>query len=369
LTDIDALCDRHGYPEALRALLDSLKESARAHIPGLRALVLSGSVATGDFVWRGEGSAARLLSDIDAFAFAERAGPVAAFSRAVEKLETSHASPLFHIDVSISAVSALRRLPRRFQFVEAGLAGAVLVGPEVLEAFPKRFDRRAGRQSLFGNPWMVIRNWREDDEVHRLALARIILDLPLIAFSEAGRCIPGHTARVDAFLGLEASHPLATPPAREAVTAALRMRSRGDVPREALEGFAPQGIDALLDFWDGSGPPGLADRRLAARIAKLLPRRTIRRLAGELRAALSAPRPDPGWWLRRKEAVGGAALIGLLRFLRAGAAGPPPPGLSELFGAFAGGAGPTGESEAYMADARRVYREGRRRLYPSTGGR
>ncbi|MFQ5418684.1 MAG: hypothetical protein ACE5FL_16780, partial [Myxococcota bacterium] len=302
MTGIDALCDRHGYPAAVRDLLDALVESAHAHIPGLRALVLSGSVATGDFVWRGEGSGARLLSDIDAFAFAARSGPVAAFSRAVEKLEASQVSPLFHIDVSISAVSALRRLPRRFQFVEARLAGAAPVGPDVLEAFPEHFDRRAGRQSVFGNPWAVVRCWREDEEAHRLALARMILDLPLIAFSEAGRCIPGHAARVDAFLALGADHPLATPQTRDAVTLALRMRRRGDVPLEALEVSAPQGIDALFGFLDGGGPPGPADRRLAARIAKLLPPRTPRRLVGELRSALTAPRPDPGWWLRRKEA-------------------------------------------------------------------
>ncbi|MFQ5418673.1 MAG: hypothetical protein ACE5FL_16725, partial [Myxococcota bacterium] len=61
------------------------------------------------------------------------------------------------------------------------------------------------------------------------------------------------------------------------------------------------------------------------------------------------------------------ALIGLLRFQREGADGPPPPGLPPLLGAFAGVAGPSGEGAAFLADALRVYREGRRRLYPASG--
>ena len=49
---VDALCDRHAYPDALRALLHAIVELCVAEIPGLEGLVLSGSTATGDFVWR-----------------------------------------------------------------------------------------------------------------------------------------------------------------------------------------------------------------------------------------------------------------------------------------------------------------------------
>jgi hypothetical protein len=372
VTGLGDLCERHGYPRALRDVLEALVGSARTEIPGLCALVLSGSVATGDFVWRGGGSSVRLLSDIDVFAFAQRGGPRPGFSVAVERLERSQASALFHIDVSISPVSALRKLPRRFQFVEAGLAGVAPIGAEVLASFPRHFDPRAARQSFFGNVWKGILCWpgpaAREDETYRLALARMILDLPILAFSERGRCIPGHTARAEAFLALDESHPLVGATTRRAVDLALRMRRSGDVARRDLEDLVPVVVDALLDFLDGGGPTGSADWALARRIGRLLPPRTPRRLAGELRAVLRDPGMlwrDPGWWSRRKEAAGGAALVGLLRFALDGAVGPPPTGLSPLLRAFTGGGAPDGEGAAYLAEACRLYWEGRCRLYPS----
>jgi predicted nucleotidyltransferase len=372
LTVVGDLCSRHGYPAALRSILDEVVAAARAEIPGLRAIVLSGSVATGDFVWRDVGGAVRLLSDIDVFVFAGRSGPHASFSQVLRELERRHPSPLFEIDVSISGASTLRHLPERYQFVEARLAAVAPVGEEVLALFPERFDPRAARQSFFGNVRKGVLNWPEmaasDDELYRLALARMILDLPILAFSESGRCIPGHAARAEAFRELPDQHPLAQPDLVRAVNCALRMRQWGDVSREGLEADALRVIDALFDFLDGAGPVGEADALLARRIGRLLPPRPLRRLAGEFRAAVLTPRlllRDPLWWLRRKEAAGGAALLGLFRFALTGANGSPPPGIAPLLQAWSGGESTEGVGEAFLADARRVYRAGHRRLFPA----
>lgn len=371
--DVQELCQRYGYPNALHQVLDELVEAARSEIPGLRALVLSGSVATGDFVWRTgpSGEDARLLSDIDVLAFAERGGPRPGFSTSVARLERRSASPLFHIDVAISPVSALRRLPRRYQFVEAGIAGAAPIGPDVLESFPDRFDAGEARQSFVGNTWKGVESWVAtdgDDETYRLALARMLLDLPILAFAEENRCLPGHATRADAFAKLGDGHPLARPELKRAVALAVEMRRTGDVPRSELEPHAWPVLTAGFHFLDRAGPPEPADAALARRIHALLPPRSARRLAGELRAALrdrSLWHRDPGWWLRRKEAVGGAALIGLLRFAIDGAQGAPPPPVTALLRAFSAGREPTGEGPHYLESARRVYWEGRCRLYPS----
>jgi hypothetical protein len=353
-------------------VLEGLVESAENEIPGLRALVLSGSVATGDFVWRERGDSVRLLSDIDAMAFAEEGGGQPAFNAALERLERLHPSKLFQIDVSILPFSSLDHLPHRFQLVESRLAGVAPIGANVLERFPQQFDHRAARQSFFGNLRKGVLTWpgpeAGEDEEYRLALARVILDLPILAFSERGRCVVGHAARAAAFLSLDDSHPLVDDFTRSAVTAALRMRQRGDVTRRELEEAVPVVIDALLDFLDGGGPAGPADSELARRIAKLLPPRTPRRFMGELRAALQDPCllvRDPGWWPRRKEAVGGAALIGLLRFALDGAVGAPPAGVCALLSAFTGGRRAGGEGVVFLREAGRLYWEAYCRLYPS----
>jgi hypothetical protein len=107
---------------------------------------------------------------------------------------------------------------------------------------------------------------------------------------------------------------------------------------------------------------------LARRIERLLPPRRLRRLAGEFRSALRDTGlwwRDPGWWLRRKEAVAGAALIGLLRFALSGTSGDPAPGVTPLLCAYTGGRVPTGEGPSYLDEARRIYWEARCRLYPS----
>ena len=372
VTQISKLCEQHAYPNRLREILEALTDAAREEIPGLQALVLSGSVATGDFVWRESNGTTRLLSDIDVMAFAERSGDCAAFSTRIEGLERAENSHLFHIDVSISHVSALKHVPERYQFVEAKHAGVAPIGPEALDSFPLDFDLRAARQSSIGNISMSVMAWvapeAADDEGYRLSLARMILDLPILAFSEQGRCIAGHGVRVKAFLELPESHPLAVPSVRAAVEAALRMRVKGDVARRELEDGALLAIDALLEFLDGRGPAGSADAALARRIGRLLPARTPRRIAGELRSALQDSGlwlRDPGWWLRRKEAVGGAALIGLLHYAIAGMTSAPPSEVTALMGNFTAGRKPEGVGKAYLANAQRLYWEGRCRLYPS----
>jgi hypothetical protein len=369
-----SLCRRYSYPKALEEVLSELTDRARASIPGLHSFVVSGSVATGDFAWREEPAGVRFLSDVDAFLFVDgRPGRAPEFDATVERLERTHGSPLFHIDTSISPVSALRRLPRTYQFVETGMAGVVLAGRDVLPRFPTRFEPRATRQAAIGNFWKGVLCWPDvgggSEEVYLQSLARIVLDTPILALAAQGRCIPGHRARAEAFLGLGDDHPLVCESSRKAVALAVRARQGEEVRRAALEPLILPLIDRVFDFLDGCGPPPRdPDRALVRRIRRLLPPRTPRLLAGELRSVLRSPRGpvrDVGWLLRRKEAVGGAALLGLLAFALSGARGEPPGGITARLREFTGGSAPSGSGRAFLTEARRVYWAGCCRLYPS----
>jgi hypothetical protein len=365
------VCRRFGYPALLEEVLSTLAEASRRAFPDLRSLVLSGSTCTGDFVWRSDGSKTRLLSDIDAFLFVDgRPHPRPEFQAVVERLERAQASPLFHIDVSISRSSALRRLPRQYQMVESGLSGIVLAGRDVLPSFPRQFDSRGPHESFFWNLWKGILAWPGagggSEEIYLLALARLILDAPLLAFSEGGMCIPGHRARAEAFLELGEGHRLADEQTRRAVRLALQVRERGDVRREQIEPLVLPLIDRVLDYLDGgAAPPRDPSPELVRRIRRLLPPRSPRRLLGELRSVVQSPHGlgrDAAWLLRRKEAVGGAALLGLLAFVLGGAEGRPPPGIAERLGEFTGGIVPTGEGGQFVVESRRVYWNGCCRL-------
>ena len=84
------LCREHGYPNELEKALTGLVEVARECFPGLLSVVLSGSVATGDFLTRPRSGGSELLSDVDGFVYASApAAGTKRFYSSLARLETA----------------------------------------------------------------------------------------------------------------------------------------------------------------------------------------------------------------------------------------------------------------------------------------
>jgi hypothetical protein len=149
----------------------------------------------------------------------------------------------------------------------------------------------------------------------------------------------------------------------------MRARSGEPVERGELEARLPPVLDCVLHALDGSGPfPRDPDAALVRRLARVLPRRTPRRLGGEVRALLArraAAVRDLAWLLRRKEAAGAAALLGLLAWAFDGANGPPPEGVRLRLAEFTNASPPAAEGLRFLVDGRRQYWAAARDLYPS----
>jgi len=368
------ICERFGYPDELRTVLERIRGLALECYPNLRSLLLSGSITTGDFVFTRGPEGLRLLSDIDAFLFVDgRAAPSEAFRSGLAALEHEHASRLFHVDVSVAAAKRLRAIPRTYQMVETGMAGLVLAGEDVRPGFPRSFDPRGAIGVLLFNLWKGWLYWSspsEDwDPIYAQVLARLVLDLPLLAFARRGECIPGHLGRARAFLELPDAEPLSCPETRAAVELAARARSGDAVAPRELELRLLPALDHVLDALDGAGPFARdPDAALVRRIARLLPRRTLRRVGGEARALLrrtTAPLRDLAWLLRRKEAAATAAVLGLLPWAFEGARGKPPAGVPLRLAEFTNATPPCTEGMRFVADGRRQYWAAVCRLYPS----
>lgn len=368
------LCAQFGYPDTLRSVLEQLRELALTSYPDLCSLLLSGSITTGDFVVGRGFDGQSLLSDIDAFLFVEgRPRSSEAFLAGVEALEREYASPLFHIDVSVNGTSSLQSIPRTYQMVETALAGVVLAGKDVRSRFPRDFEPGTAIGAFLFNLWKGVLYWpgrREDwDAFWVQVLARLFLDVPLVALARLQRCIPGHRRRGEAFLQLPESNPLVCPETRSAIERALAARSGETVARRELEGLLLPVVDRVLDALDTRGPVSRrADAELASRLHRLLPRRRPRRVAGEMRALLrhrAGPLRDLAWLIRRKEASGTAAVLGLLSYALEGAVGPPPRGIADRLEEFANEELPPDTGVAFFSRARRQYWEAASRLNPS----
>lgn len=311
------LCQRFAYPSELADVLDSVVALADEHLGPVASIVVSPSISTGDFLFRRTGSATELLSDIDGFIYMEgRVRNPAGWEAAIAQLRSRHGA-LFDIDMPINPLSQLARLPETYQFVETGLQGFVLAGAQVLSRFPTRFDPRASRQAFLRNLEKPLR-YRNDDARFAQNCARLLLDIPILASSEAGRCIAGHAARARWFLEQDPG-PLARDPViREAVAAARAARQSPPGERSQLEPRLWPALERSIELLDGRGPlAGSTSRALEKRLRAWLPPRSLRRRGGELRSVLrrrSTWRADLAWLRRPKEAAGGAALLALLAF-------------------------------------------------------
>lgn len=368
------LCRRYGYPSELEDALERVVDAAREAYPKLRSFILSGSAATGEFVWRRNESAVELLSDIDGMLFVEFDGahPEGLLER-LRALEAQQRSPLFQIDVVVNPMSALRRIPKNYQMVETRLSGVVLAGEDVRDAFPTEYDPANSRQAFLLNLWKPILFWTppgtEHDFTYAQVAARFFLDLPLIGVSETGRCLPGHRERAEWFLASSSSSRFHSPLTEEVVSWARAVRLEPHPHRSDLERLIARFAFEVTAMIDGLGePPRDPDLELVRRLVAWLPRRTPRRLAGELRSLLRAPRnplDDLRWLACRKEAVGAAALLGLHAFLSDGGLGEPPSGIAARLREFSRERISPSRDLAFIQEAKNAYWAGLCDLYPS----
>jgi len=373
------LCDRFGYPTELSEILDEVVDLARSHLGNVQSIVLSPSTSTGDFLWKRTDSGTHLLSDVDGFIFVEGAPrDLSGFREALDSLTRGVGGPEFHLDLSISSANTIDRLPQTYQFVETGLAGFVLSGKSPLERFPRKFDPRASRQAFLLNLFKPLRHefLLASQGGLAQAAARLILDIPTLAASERGECIAGHRGRARWFLderpGILGTSPLIT----EAVEAAEAARQAPPGNLAVLRAIVYPAILEAASLLDGRGPlhenPG---KETVMRLAAWLPPRSVRRVSGELRTALQRPThptADLRWLLNRKEALAGAALLGVFGHLARGAAGTPPNGIGLRLLEFSRRPSThldstKGDERGFIRSVCEVYSEGLLELYPSLG--
>lgn len=367
-TEARSLCARFRYPPELEKVLTSLRNILeQAYGSALQSVILCGSIATGDFVWLKGENGVKLISDIDVLAVVDGSGDRAWAEREIRNLSHEKAgTPLFHVDVSIGPVSALRRVPRSFQAVEIRNAGWVLAGKDVRDCFPREFDPASARQAFFYNLWRpflfsAVKRTRPD--LYAQSIARQILDVGILAVSEDGDCIPGHGRRAEAFLSLPADHGLATPGVRSAVRHALLVREGRDVDLDQLEreqydaiGTAVRFLQSKSQIEAAPGSPRL--------IQRLLPRRSPRQLAAEIRNEFRLRRFDPLRLFRRKEALAAAALLQIYEYRGRGARGIAPRAVRQWLAGFSGVSVSACEGEEFLSSARHAYWVGMLRLHP-----
>ncbi len=366
MSRVTQLCERYEYPEELGILLGEIARIARDVFGDLEGIVLTPSVSSGDFLWTRKDGEVRLLSDVDGFVFARATNQqIVRFRQAIALLARGRGGPLFKIDLSINRPSEVGRMPETFQMVETRLAGFELAGAGLLGRFPTRFDPRASRQALLLNLWKPLAS----DEPGRWeqSTARLLLDIPLLATSEQGVCRPGHRARAEWFLNDRPGRLGASSLLRQAVEVALAARLDPPGDRALLAASLVPAIEETLALIDGGGPPPHEpDAAFVTRLASWLPPRSPRRGLGELRTLLrrpSSPPTDLRWWIRRKEAMGGAALWGLLQIAQCGRS--PNQGTAQWLAAYARRSTLDPHAADFVVRALEQYRRGLVELYPS----
>jgi hypothetical protein len=271
----------------------------------------------------------------------------------------------------VNSAQVLDELPETYQFVETGIGGFVLYGEPVLDRFPTTFDPRFSRQAFLLNLFKPLQYafLEANPEGAAQAAARLILDIPTLAASERGECIPGHRARADWFLS-ERPAPLGLDEEiRSAVSAAKLAREE---PPGSVALLAPQlhaAIPRAVNLLDPTiGPSLRSDSGIDERLAAWLSPRTPRRLLAECASVFKRttnPLTDLRWLLRRKEASGGAALLGLLNYVSEGAIGTPAKEIRTQLRDFSRRECASVEGLAFVRSACEVYREGLFDFYPA----
>ena len=361
-----AFCEKFDYPEELAELLGEVARAAEDLLQPLAGIVLTPSVSSGDFLWRRSDGRVEFLSDLDGFVFSDAsAETIAQFRDSLARIAAGRGGPAFEIDLSVNRISQLGKMPNAFQMVETHLAGFELLGEGLLEKFPSEFDPRVSRQALLLNLFKPLA--AQSEEQWAQSAARLLLDVPLIATSEEGICRPGHRARASWFLEEDTSRFAASQTLRQGVEAALAARLDPPGNAAALHAFLVPAMEALLPLIDGEGLfPSSPNLALVERLSSWLPPLPVRRRLGELRSCLrrrTSLSADYTWWRARKEALGGAALWGLLQI--AYAQRPLERSTSEILGLFARQSPLEIDRLDFVERACNQYRAGFFELYPS----
>jgi hypothetical protein len=185
----------------------------------------------------------------------------------------------------------------------------------------------------------------------------MVLDLPLLSFAKEEHCISGHQERAKAFLALPPSHPMLTNETREAIGLAVSLRRGEPIHHARLQDLLLPCIDVALNALDHSGSaPRCPDVVSVRRLAKLLPRRSLRRLAGDLLLASQLQQPLTSkirFLSSSNEAKLAALNLSLLAYAANGAEGDPPPELAAQAASFSDEAASTAAGFQFYCEVRR----------------
>lgn len=372
--NVKQICEQHGYPFEIAALLEDVCRLTQEKVSNVRSLMLSGSVATGDLVYRRDANGLKIFSDLDLLVFADTPKIAEDFTLRVSELESRFHTNLFHIDLPINPMRALRRIAPSYQMVELRKVNSVLWGKDFRSLFPSQADVRFSRQSLLLNLWKAILYWPDGNperyECFQWILARLILDVPLLVFSELQNVIAGHFARAQAFCELTATvHPLATSAIQTAVMRAAAMRRAGAVEGADLWPDFLTVLDIVLCYLNlGSLQDPVSINARAARLKKLLPQRSLRRIGGEFRAVLhghGSALQRGVWWLGRKEVWAGLSALEMIAWLARGESRAALDKVETCLTQFCGRDFHFDEVVLPVRQFRTVYWEGQLRMYPS----
>lgn len=322
--NVKRICAQYNYPSEIEGLLEEVCFLVQEKIDGVRSLMMSGSVATGDLVYRRDSASLKIFSDLDLLAFADTPQIAEDFAVHLLEIESRFRTNLFHIDLPVNPMQALRRIAPSYQMAELRKVDSILFGEDFRVFFPSRVDVRFSQQALILNLWKVILYWPDEDldrqEYFQWALARLILDVPLLVFSELQNVIAGHFARAQAFCELTATvHPLATSAIQTAVMRAANMRCAGTTEGVDLWPDFLAVIDSALCHLHLGGlrdPISVGAR--ARRLDALFPQRSLRRVGGEFCAALregGSVSQRWAWWLERKEVWAGLSSLEMIAWL------------------------------------------------------
>ena len=354
------LIRRYGYPGRLRAILGEIETSAHRQLGAdLVAILLTGSIATGDYVWRTSDGTSDLLSDIDAVTIVRRRRRCLGYMEDLARLsrEWKGITSEFKIDMATVTTREARRLVRNYQYAEARLTGFLLEGNEaVLAWLPRDFQPGYSRLAALFNLSKTLQHWPEDASKLREGkfqrmLARLVLDGAMLAYSERGLCVPGHRLRVS---GLWArgwvSERMAT-----TLEKAIEIRQGHSTFLDVRETW--ESVNEVLQRLVGEPIEYESSTLLAEQLTRVVPPRTLRRWAREA----SQSRGDIGWLIRRKEAW--AAAFSLTAFRQLAETGVVALDRYGTGTALAKFSGETTGDNSFQA-IRRAFRSGQAKLRP-----
>lgn len=209
LSPVDALCQKHGYPDAVRSLLHDVTTAVL--VPGIRSVVLSGSGSRGELVYSESPSGMRWFSDLELTVVADSlpAQEVARIEERIAKLEQRQLSigaRTFHIDLDFASYETWQRPRQNFQAWETRQTGWILFGEDVRDLIRVEVDSRSCIQSSLNRLWHLLlylpegvlrgRPSEADREVFHYVLNRATLDFPLWLLLEEGKLVAGFANRL-----------------------------------------------------------------------------------------------------------------------------------------------------------------------------